>query len=134
MDFNIELQTENVLLRPIKVDDFDSFFDLTKDESMWIYYTSDLSIEGNLEKWIDDAITDGVEKKRLAFTIIDKKQNQIIGSTSFGNISHYDKRIEIGWTWIGKEFRGKGFNDQIKFLMIKYCFEELGFERVELKI
>ena len=133
MDFNIELQTEDVKLRPIIKEDFNQLIHLTKDESMWIYFTSDLSVAGILENWISDAIMQGIEKKRLAFAIIDKKQNQVIGSTSFGNISNYDKRIEIGWTWIGKKFQGKGFNDQIKYLMIKYCFEELCFERVELK-
>jgi RimJ/RimL family protein N-acetyltransferase len=70
---------------------------------------------------------------RLAFTIIDKNKNQVIGSTSFGNISERDKRIEIGWTWIGKEFHGKGFNNNAKYLMLRYCFEKLDFERVELK-
>ena len=56
-----------------------------------------------------------------------------MGSTSFGNISLRDKRAEIGWTWIGQNYQGKGINSEIKYLMIKYLFETLDFERVELK-
>jgi RimJ/RimL family protein N-acetyltransferase len=72
-------------------------------------------------------------KSRLPFTIIDKKSGAIAGSTSFGNISFRDKRLEIGWTWIAKDYQGKGINDQIKYLMMEYAFGTLGFERVEFK-
>ena len=72
-------------------------------------------------------------KKRLAFSIIDKQTNSLVGSTSIGNISERDKRVEIGWTWLGREFQGKGINDQAKYMLLKYCFEELHCERVEFK-
>ncbi len=133
MNFSIELETPNVKLRPIQEDDFEHLLSLTKDKSLWIYFTSDLSVPEILKEWINDAVAQTRAKTRLAFTVIDKEKNQVIGSTSFGNISFRDKRIEIGYTWIGKEFQGKGFNDQMKYLMMKYCFEELEMERVELK-
>ena len=60
-------------------------------------------------------------------------QNKIIGSSSFGNISYYDKRIEIGWTWLARECQGKGFNQSAKYLMLKYGFETLHMERIEFK-
>ena len=72
-------------------------------------------------------------KKRLAFSIFDKQSNLLVGSTSIGNISERDKRVEIGWTWLGREFQGKGINDKVKYLLLKYCFEELDYERVEFK-
>ena len=86
-----------------------------------------------LYKWIEAGINDINNKKRLAFTVIDKQSNQIVGSTSIGNISPHDRRVEIGWTWLGREFQGRGINDQAKYLLIKYCFEELDCERVEFK-
>jgi RimJ/RimL family protein N-acetyltransferase len=55
------------------------------------------------------------------------------GSTSFANVSNRDKRLEIGWTWIGKKFQKTGLNRNGKLLMLQYAFETLQFERVELK-
>jgi RimJ/RimL family protein N-acetyltransferase len=52
---------------------------------------------------------------------------------SMGNISMHDLRLEIGWSWLGKEFRGTDVNRHAKYCMMKYAFEELGFERVEFK-
>jgi RimJ/RimL family protein N-acetyltransferase len=114
-------------------DDFNSFEGLTEDKSMWIYFTYDLSDRSELQYWINSALSDMKNKSRLAFTIIERSSGNPVGSTSFGSISFRDRRIEIGWTWISREFQGKGVNSQIKYLMLKYAFETLDFERVEIK-
>ena len=132
-DANLILYNDNVLLRPLISDDYKSFEKLTGDKSMWIYFTNDLSDKSELQKWIITALDDMKDKTRFAFAIIEKLSGNIIGSTSFGNISLIDRRVEIGWTWITREFQGKGINDQIKYLMLKYLFEKLDFERVEFK-
>jgi len=133
LDFNLILETVNVRIRPLNADDHKSFLKITTDESMWIYFTYDLSVESELKAWIDIALEDLKNRNRLAFTIIEKATGNPIGSTSFGNISYRDKRIEIGWTWISREFQGKGVNNDIKYLMLKYIFETVGFERAEIK-
>ncbi len=133
MDFTLELQSDKVRLRPVRLEDYTQFRALTNDASMWTWFTSDLSVNSILKTWVADAVKQTNERQRLAFTIVDIQQKKVIGSTSFGNISEHDKRIEIGWTWIGKSFWGKGFNDEVKFLMLNFCFENLQFERVELK-
>ena len=133
MDFNISLENNIMLLRPMKIEDRNDFQKLTFDKSMWTYFTSDLSNKSELEKWVDSAIEANNNKTRLAFTIINKQESIIIGSTSFDNLSEKDNRIEIGWTWLGKEYRGKGLNDQIKYLMLQYCFDKMALIRVEFK-
>ena len=65
--------------------------------------------------------------------IFDKVKNVYAGCTSFANISNKDKRAEIGWTWIGKDFQKTGLNRHCKFLLLRYMFEHLGFERVEFR-
>ena len=133
IDFDLELQTDKILLRPTISDDITGFAALTADKTMWIYFTHDLSDLAELESWLNDALIQKKSRTRLPFTIIDKKTSNIIGSTSVGNISYRDKRIEIGWTWIGKNYQGKGVNDEAKYLMFRYCFEKLDFVRVECK-
>ncbi len=130
---DIELQNENILLRPTIKSDFEQFTTLTHDKTMWIYFTHDLSDKKDFETWFGEALDGKVKKSRLPFTIVQKENNLIVGSTSLGNISVRDKRIEIGWTWFGPQFWGKGLNIQAKYLMLRYCFEELEFERVEFK-
>ncbi|MGD9558342.1 MAG: GNAT family N-acetyltransferase [Mangrovibacterium sp.] len=133
IDFNKTFESKQIRLRPLSLDDKNEFMKITKDKDLWIYFTSDLSDSTILNSWVEDGLGSMKNKTRLAFTIIDKKNDAVVGSTSLGNISLRDKRIEIGWTWIRKDYHGRGINRQAKYMLLKYCFEDLNFERVEFK-
>lgn len=133
LDFDISLENENVLLRPMYLDDIEEFVPLTSDQSLWQYFVSDLSVRAELQEWLNLAIQEREQKNRIPFTIVDKTGGEIIGTSSFGNISLRDSRIEIGWTWLGRQYHGRGFNPQVKYLMLKHGFETLGLERIEVK-
>ena len=131
---DLVLETDKVILRPIDRNDFESFLQLAKeDEDMWVYFTFNLADENHLTKWMDMAFADKNVETRRPFTIIDKKKNKIAGSSSMGNIAYHDLRLEIGWSWLGKSFRGTDINRHAKFSMMNYAFGEINFERVEFK-
>lgn len=133
IDFNIRFQNDEILLRPMQIEDIEAFSGLTSDENMWIYFTADLSKPIELEQWVKDGVDQTKTGKRLAFTIMNTQNNIVVGATSLGNISYRDSRVEIGWTWLGKPYQGMGINDAVKRLLLAYCFDQLEFERVELK-
>jgi RimJ/RimL family protein N-acetyltransferase len=131
---NLVLETKRVLLRPITVDDYDPFLELAKqDYDMWYYFTFNLGDEKQLQRWFETAFAEKAANTRRPFTIIDKQTGRIGGSSSLGNISMYDLRAEIGWSWLGKEFRSTGVNKHAKYAMMRYAFDELKFERIEFK-
>lgn len=131
--FQKTITSKELLLRPLKNEDFKEMKSLTANKAMWTYFTSDLSQEDELKKWIRTATEAIQNKQRLAFSIIDTNTGEIIGSTSLGNFSERDKRIEIGWTWMAEHSQGTGKNQLVKYLLLEYCFEELELERVESK-
>ena len=131
---DLTLETNRVLLRPVEENDYDAFLSLAKqDEEMWQYFSFNLADEAQLKRWMDMAFSDKNAETRRPFTIIEKETGLIAGSSSMGNISYYDLRFEIGWSWLGKNFRSTGLNKQAKFSMLRYAFDELNFERVEFK-
>lgn len=131
---NLTLQTEKVLLRPLEADDYETFFKLTQqDTGIWEFFSQNLSDAHQLKEWIDDALAELESGTRMPFTIIDKNSGSIAGSSSMGNISWYDKRLEIGWSWLAPEFMSTGINRNAKFALMQYAFEVLNFERVEFK-
>lgn len=128
------LETEKILLRPIEVVDYAAFLEIGKqDPDMWYYFSLNLGDEKQLKKWMDMAFTEKQSGIRRPFAIIDKATGKIAGSTSIGNISFHDLRFEIGWSWLGKDFRGTGINRHAKFALMNYGFEQLHFERIEFK-
>jgi RimJ/RimL family protein N-acetyltransferase len=130
---DLTLETDKVLLRPLQHLDIASFSPLTKDSSIWKYFTMLLNNPDELQRWVEIAIEEREEGKRIPFTIMEKATGNVCGSTSLGSISYYDKRIEIGWSWLGKQYQGTGINFHAKFCMLSFAFEMLSFERVEIK-
>ena len=131
-DFTIE--TLRVIIKPMKPEDYDTFLPLTtKTPDLWKYFTKDLSIGSELKDWVNDAMKEKAEYKRMPFTIVDRDTKEICGSTSFGNISFFDKRVEIGWSWLGSDYIGMGVNMAAKFALMSYAFEVMKMERVEAK-
>ena len=130
---DLTLETKTVLLRPIAESDFEPFLQLAQEIEMWEYFTLNLGDEKQLQTWMNLAFTEKEMNSRRPFTIIDRSTGKIAGSTSMGNISQHDLRFEIGWSWLGKEFRSTEINRHAKFAMMKYAFDTLGFERVEFK-
>jgi RimJ/RimL family protein N-acetyltransferase len=130
---SLRLQTNKVLLRPMEENDFNFFFPLTQEEDAWNYFTLNLADVNHLRKWMDIAFAERTGNTRRPFTIVVKASMQIAGSMSMGNISMHDLRLEIGWSWLGKDFRSTDINRHSKYLMMKYAFDQLNFERVEFK-
>lgn len=134
--FEKEIVLENtaVLLRPLKISDFNNLVNIaTADKNLFQFFPKAAYSETLLRDYIDNAMEERKNKTRYHFIIFDKKKNTYAGSTGFLNISNADSRVEIGSTWIGKDFQRTGLNRNCKFLLLSYAFEELGAERVELK-
>jgi RimJ/RimL family protein N-acetyltransferase len=128
------LETNKVILRPVQENDYDEFLQIAQqDADMWYYFSYNLGDEAQLKKWMEIAFTEKETGTRRPFTIIDKANGKIAGSSSIGNISYHDLRFEIGWSWLGKDFRSTGINRHAKLAMMNYAFEQLHFERVEFK-
>jgi N-acetyltransferase len=130
---DLSLETDKIKLRPMKEDDFDSFMQLAQDDEMWTYFTLNLADKQQLIQWMDLAFREREANTRRPFSIIEKATGKTAGSTSIGNISRHDLRLEIRWSWLGKDFRSTGINRHCKYAMMHYAFEVLNFERVEFK-
>ncbi|MEI9810556.1 MAG: GNAT family protein [Bacteroidota bacterium] len=131
---DLTLETKRAILRPLSAADYDTFYRLaSQDADMWYYFSLNLGDEKQLQRWFELAFMEKGANTRRPFTIIDKQSGKIAGSSSLGNISLHDLRAEIGWSWLGKDFRSTGLNSHAKYAMMRYAFEELNFERIEFK-
>jgi N-acetyltransferase len=136
LDFSkdIQLENERVLLRPLQENDWTHLLKVASEHKDLVQYSPYLiHTESYLKEFINTAVKNRINKTHYPFIIFDKRTQEYAGSTSFWNVSNKDKRLEIGVTWIGKDFQRTGLNRQCKFLLMQYAFDVLEFERVELK-
>jgi N-acetyltransferase len=138
MDFDfskeIVLQNAVALLRPLRPEDSASLIAVaTAHNDLVLFSPYTIHTPELLAQYIQSSLNDKENGIRYPFAIYDKQKEAWAGSTSIANVSNRDKRLEIGWTWIGKAFQQTGLNRATKFLLLSYAFEDLQFERVEFK-
>jgi len=121
MSFDLQpnLTGELVELRPIKPDDWDELFAVASDPLIWEQHPeSDRYKEDVFRAYFQGALECGG-----AFVIIDKRSGRIVGSTRFFGYSPENSEIEIGWTFLARNYWGGRYNREIKDLMLDHAFQ-----------
>ena len=103
------------------------------DPDIWRYFTSRIETDADFDSFFDTALAAHTAGSRTVYVITDKKSGRVAGSTSYLSIAERDLRLEIGASWLGRDFRGRGVNHCAKTLLLENAFENLGAERVEFK-
>jgi len=128
------LENDIVKLALLDLSNYKHLITLAQQDKLVQYSPSDIATPEALKKYVQTAVDGYYHKTTIPFIIIDKRTNTYAGSSRFMNIDWKNKVLEIGATWIGREFHGSSLNKSIKFLMLQYAFETLDFEKVEFRI
>lgn len=127
------LDDDVVRLRPITESDREGIRSVAMDPDIWRYFVALVTDEASFTAFFDTMIADQASGRRVVFHITDLATGRTAGSMSYGNLSEPDRRLEIGWSWLGRDFRGAGVNRHAKLLLLYNAFERLSAERVEFK-
>jgi len=129
----VPLENEHVLLRPVEPADRASWHAIAMDPEIWRYFVIAIRTDADFDAYFDLGLADQQAGRRVVYSITDKQAGATAGSMTFCNIAQQDGRLEIGWSWLGRDFQGKGINRWAKFLMMRQAFGGLGAQRVEFK-
>ena len=69
-----------------------------------------------------------------SFVIRSAADNAVIGMTRLYEMNEKEKTAVIGYTWYTPAVWGKVYNKECKLLLLRYIFEELKFNRAELRV
>ena len=72
-------------------------------------------------------------RESVVFAQIWRATGRAIGSTRLLDVRPNDRQVEIGATFLAREYWRTPANTESKFLFLRYCFETLGCIRVALK-
>src|SRR3984893_8037683 len=121
MSFDLQpnLKGELIELRALKPEDWDDLFAVASDPFIWEQHPERDRYKENVFKiFFREALESGG-----AFVIIDKKSQQIIGSTRFYDYDPEKSEIEIGWTFLARNYWGGRYNRELKQLMLAHAFK-----------
>ena len=118
-DLQPHLKGELIELRPLAPDDWRELFAVASDSLIWEQHPEpDRCKEGVFRIFFKDALESGG-----AFVIIDRKTQQIIGSTRFYGYDPAKSEIEIGWTFLARKYWGGRYNAEMKRLLLNHAFK-----------
>ncbi len=127
------LEGVQVRLEPLAKTHLAGLTEVGLDEELWRWIPTGVRTREEMVAYIETALSEQEHGASLPFAIVEKATGRTIGSTRYGNIDRTHHRVEIGWTWVAREWQRTAVNTEAKYLLLKHAFETLGCMRVELK-
>lgn len=134
MKFDVQpivLEGQHVRLEPLAMEHAQGLYNRGQQHEDWAYMPRGGFVDqADCKHWIDEAqATSG----RLAFALVERDKGRAVGSSSYLNIRAEHRGLEIGWTWLGRDWQRTAINTEAKLLLLQHAFETLGAIRVEFK-
>jgi RimJ/RimL family protein N-acetyltransferase len=129
----VTLEGRHVRLEPLRKAHLAGLAQVGLDEELWRWIPTQVRTAEEMAVYIETAIEEQKRGVSLPFAILEKATGRVIGSTRYGSIDPQHHRVEIGWTWVGRDWQRTAVNTEAKYLLLRHAFETLGCIRVELK-
>ncbi len=106
---------ERVELRPLRESDREALFAVAGDPLVWEQHpVGDRWKPEVFGPFFDEALGNGG-----GLIAIDRMTGRVAGSSQFRPTLHDPDAVEIGWTYLAREYWGGGFNREMKQLMLR---------------
>ena len=129
----VVLEGPHVRLEPLAKAHLAGLVAVGLDEELWRWIPTPVRTREEMAAYIETALDEQAQGVASPFAIVEKCTSRAIGSTRYGSIDRAHHRVEIGWTWVARDWQRTAMNTEAKYLLLKHAFETLGCMRVELK-
>lgn len=130
----VVLEGQRVRLEPLNLAwHWEGLMAIGLDPDLWRWTLSAIETPEDLRAYLETAVAEHAAGRALPFATRDLVSGRIAGSTRFATVDCGNRRVEIGWTWIGRPYQRSHVNTEAKYLMLRHAFERWECKRVELK-
>lgn len=127
------LEGRYVRLEPLSAEHTARLAEIGLDEDLWKWIPTPVRTREEMRAYVQTALSEQANGSALPFALIERASGRTIGSTRYGNIERAHYRVEIGWTWVARQWQRSAINTEAKYLLLRHAFEALKCIRVELK-
>ena len=118
LDRQPHLPGELIELRPLRADDCAALFAVASDPLIWDQHPErNRYQEAVFREFFREALESGG-----ALVAIDRASGSIIGSSRFHGYDADKREVEIGWSFLAREYWGGRYNGEMKRLMLEHAF------------
>ncbi len=130
----VVLEAEHTRLEPLSHQHKLDLARVAFDPDLWRWTPTQIHSADDLNAYVETALSQQKKGTAMPFATVERSTGRAIGSTRFGNIDLQNRRVEIGWSWLGRDFQRKAFNTEAKLLMFTHAFARMGCVRVEIRV
>jgi RimJ/RimL family protein N-acetyltransferase len=117
-DFQPTLEGPLITLRPLRRSDRDTLFAVASDPLIWEQHPAKTrSQPTGFQAFFQQALDSGG-----ALIALRARTREVIGSSRFHGYDETASEIEIGWSFLGRQYWGGTFNREMKRLMVEHAF------------
>lgn len=117
-DLQPTLMGEKLQLRPLTDDDWTDMYAVASDALLWeVHPAWDRYKEPVFREYFAGAM-----KSRGALAVTDCATGKIIGGSRYANFVAKRNEIEIGWSFLARDYWGGAYNREMKMLMLTHAF------------
>ncbi|RYY73786.1 MAG: N-acetyltransferase [Gammaproteobacteria bacterium] len=127
----VTLEGKFVRLEPLHKKHREGLCEAIADGELWNLYVTLVPPLDQIDLFFENAQTAFEAGDGLVFATIDKSTGKVAGSTRFMKANLPNKRLEIGFTFLGKTWQKTNINTEAKLLMLSHAFEAMNLNRVE---
>ena len=118
-DLQPHLIGDRLELRPLRAADWHELFRVASDPDIWAQHPApDRFKKAVFRVFFEEGISSGG-----AFAVIERQNGGIIGSTRFRGYDPVNSEIEIGWTFLARQYWGGSYNGEMKRLLLAHAFQ-----------
>jgi N-acetyltransferase len=127
-----QLSGRSVRLRTMQYDHIEQLAELGSDSRIWADFPADRTNPRKHAALLTDHLVEMKRGQQHVFFIQMLDDARIAGLTRVFNLNLKNRQLEIG-SWLHPDFWRSGVNTEAKFLLLRYCFEELLTVRVQFR-
>ncbi len=135
-EFTPLLQGVAVRLEPMREDHREDLCRIGLDPEISLLMPRRIESREDMAGYVRDALAARQSLHAIPFVTVLAQPGArplVVGTTRFLNIDARSRRMEIGATWIGRQWQRTRVNTEAKYLMLRHAFETLQCLRIEFK-
>jgi N-acetyltransferase len=129
----VTLNGHHVRLEPVTLVHVPALWRAGAHEEIWRILPYTVRSEDEMRSYVASELAKQQAGLVVRFVTVAKATAQAVGSTSYLNIDHQHRRVEVGGTWITPAWQRSSINTEAKYLQLRHAFETSGCIRVEFK-
>ncbi len=122
----VVLEGAHVRLEPLSCAHLPGLCEVGLEEELWRWIPTPVRTAADMAAYVELALKEQAVGVSLPFAQIEKATGRVIGSTRYMNIEKAHHRVEIGCTWIGREWQRSAVNTEAKYLVAAACVRNAG--------